>query len=420
MVDVLPRDITDRTAPDVALIAPYPPAGALHEGFSGVASYSANLATALADRGATVHVIAERHDDGPEGGGERTTTVLRDGLTVSRTFRRGPRALLDATDAGLATGARVVHLQLEMFLYGGPATLATLPLALARLRRAGRGPVVTLHQVLDPATIDRSTVELHRVGVPPAIARAGIAGLHRTLGRLAAATVVHEGPLAELVPDAVVIPHGMERCERSDRLTARELLGLEPERLNVLCFGFLAPYKGIELVLEAGEAAADVVRVVVGGGEHPRLAGRDPYAEQLRERHGHHARFTGRVPDAHVGPWFDAVDLAAFPYPRPFAASGAVSLALAHRTPLLLSPALSRVMGAPSEVVMPTDPALLAETFRSLAADRRRLTDLAAWSVALAAGRAWPEVADRHLSLYEEVSHGPDPARRRLRPAQPR
>lgn len=415
----MPR-VVDALRPDVTLVAPYPTAGSVHEGYSGVASYTANLATALADRGAVVHVIAERNDDGHDRPDDEHTSSHRPGITVSRAFERGPRALLDATAAARATGAAVVHLQFEMFLYGGPTALSTLPVALRRLRRAGMGPVVTLHQVLDPATIDRRTVELHRVGVPAPVARAGIAGLHHTVGRLAAATVVHEAPFAELVPDAVVIPHGMEHCEQADRLAARQLLGVEPDRLTVLCFGFLAPYKGLELVLEAGELAGDAAQVVVAGGEHPRLAGRDPYADELVARHGHHARFTGWVPESHVGPWFDAADVAAYPYPRPFAASGSVALALAHRTPVLLSPPLARFMGAPSEVVMPTEPPRLADALRALAHDRRQLADLAGWSTALAAGRTWPEVADRHLSLYEEVSHGSDPARRRVRPTQPR
>jgi glycosyltransferase involved in cell wall biosynthesis len=414
--------VVDALRPDVTLISPFPRAGAVHEGFSGVASYTANLANALVDRGATVHVVAD-HLDEPTGDGAHVeggaSVSHRAGLTVTRAFRRGPRALLDAARAALDVGAPVTHLQLEMFLYGGPAALASLPIALGRLRRGGQGPVVTLHQVLDPATIDRHTVAMHRVNAPAPVARAGVAGLHQVVGRLAAATVVHEGPFAELVPDAVVIPHGMERRERPDRFAARQLLGIDHDRLTIVCFGFLAPYKGLELVLEAGELTADVAQVVVAGGEHPRLAGRDRYADELRDRHAHHARFTGWVPEAHVGPWFAAADLAAYPYPRPFAASGSVSLALAHRTPVLLSPGLARFMGAPSDVVMPTRPEALADKIRGVAAERQQLDSLACWSNALASGRAWPEVADRHVSLYQEVSHGPDPSRRRLRAAQP-
>ena len=51
------------SAPDVCLIAPYPSIGqAHHNGSSGVASYSANLARALRDDGADVHVVAPVDD----------------------------------------------------------------------------------------------------------------------------------------------------------------------------------------------------------------------------------------------------------------------------------------------------------------------------------------------------------------------
>jgi glycosyltransferase involved in cell wall biosynthesis len=400
--------------PDVTLVSPFPPAGSIHDGFSGVASYTANLARALVDQGASVHVVAEHLD--PEA---TAPHVEHHGdLTVTRAFRRGPRGLVNAARAAVEIGARVTHVQLEMFLYGGPASLAGLPLALARLRSAVQGPVVTLHQVLEPASIDRPTVDLHRVSAPPAIARLGVAGLHQVVGRLAATTIVHEAPFADLVPGAVVVPHGLELRIRPDRHAAIRQLDLDPDLFTVVCFGFLAPYKGLELVLEAGELAADVVQVVVAGGEHPRLAGRDDYAHALRERHGHHARFTGWVPESDVTPWFTAADLAAYPYPKPFAASGSVALALAHRTPLLLSPPLARAMGAPSDLMMPTDPESLAATLRHLAGDSRRVDELASWSDTLTSGRTWPEVAAQHLSIYGEVTNGPDPSRRRIRAAQ--
>ena len=406
--------MVDALRPDLTLVSPFPPAGSIHDGFSGVASYTANLATALAERGATVHVVAEHLD------ADATAPVVEhhDHLTVTRAFHRGPRALAHAARAAIDAGAPVTHVQLEMFLYGGPATLAGLPLALARLRSAGQGPVVTLHQVLEPASIDRSTVELHRVSAPPVIARLGVAGLHQVVGRLAATTIVHEAPFADLVPGAVVIPHGLEMRRSHDRAVAVEQLGLDPDLLTVVCFGFLAPYKGLELVLEAGELAADAIQVVIAGGEHPRLAGRDDYADALRDRHGHHARFTGWVPETEVSTWFTAADVAAYPYPKPFAASGSVALALAHRTPVLLSPPLARAMGAPSDLVMPTDPDSLAGALRRLAADRTHLDALAGWTDTLTSGRTWPEVADRHLHIYEEVTNGIDTPRRRLRATQ--
>ena len=48
--------------PDVAIVAPYPSGHRVHAGSSGVASYTANLCRALAQRGATVSDVCPDHD----------------------------------------------------------------------------------------------------------------------------------------------------------------------------------------------------------------------------------------------------------------------------------------------------------------------------------------------------------------------
>ncbi|MBB4661936.1 glycosyltransferase [Conexibacter arvalis] len=394
--------------PDVALISPYPSPRERHGGRSGVAAYGAALAQALSRRGAEVTVIAPQETDAPE--------RARDGaVTVVRPYRRGPGALLRAARAARATGAPVTHVQHELFLYGGPSSVPALPAALHALG----DPVVTMHHVVDPASVDDDFVRLHRVRAPRLVARGGLAAVQRAIRRRAGAVIVHEPAFAEIVPDAAVVPHGMppqRPATGTERAAARAELSLD-DRLVVLCFGFLAPYKGLELALEAAALAGPEVQLVVAGGEHPRLAeAGDGYARELRAR-GPHARFTGRVPEAQVASWFAAADVAMFPYPRPFASSGPLALALGHGTPVLLSQALARCTAAPLALTAPPTAPELAERLRALAADRDGLEPLRARAADFAAGRAWPAVADRHLELYEEVRRAERPARRRLRAA---
>jgi glycosyltransferase involved in cell wall biosynthesis len=389
-------------APDVTMITPYPPVG------SGVASYSAALARSLAERGARVAVVA------PEAPGE--PAVSRDGaVEVRRCFRRGASGLLAAARAARGTGAGVVHVQHEVFLYGGPASLPALPPALGALRRRGGRCVVTMHHVVEPRSVDAGFTRLHRVRAPAPAARLGLAAVQGAIRRLADAVVVHEPAFARVVPEAVVVPHGVGTAVTSDRAAARAAHGLD-DRLTVLCFGYLAPYKGLEHVLEAAALVRDDVRVVVAGGEHPRLAeAGDDYAARLRRLHGAHATFTGHVPDADVDAWFAAADAALFPYPRPFATSGPLALALANSTPVLLSPPLAACVGAPAETVVPLGAEAMASSLRALAADPSRLDRVRAAGRQLAAGRDWPAVAERHLELYREVIHAPRATGRRLR-----
>jgi glycosyltransferase involved in cell wall biosynthesis len=386
--------------PDLALITPYPDLGVRHGGMSGVASYAHNLAHALAGSGARVEIVA------PLAGGGGPRREIDGNVTVNRVFPRTSRGAGAAIRAALSTQAPVVHLQHEFFLYGGAASTPGFAYGLRLLRARRRGAVATMHQVVDPATVDRGFTELHRVRVPAWAARPGLAAVQRSLRRSADRIVVHEPAFADVLPGAATVPHGIEPAEdRAQRQAARQALGLDPERMVVLCFGFVAPYKGLETVLEAAEIADGGFDLVIAGGEHPRLAaGGDRYYENLQHRFGHVARFTGRVPDERVAELFAAADLAAFMYPRPFSSSGALALAVAHRTAVLVSPELSHTAGLSQSLVAPRHPQPLADRLIALTSDPEARNALRAGTEQIARERTWPAIAARHIELYAEVT----------------
>lgn len=157
--------------------------------------------------------------------------------------------------------------------------------------------------------------------------------------------------------------------------------------------------------------------MVVAGGQHPRLAAcGDRYGERLRERHGDVADFTGYVPGEQVADWFAAADVALVPYPRPFATSGPLALALGAGTPALLSVPMACCLGASTAEAVVPEAGQIALRLRTLARDAAARERLAAATRRLASERAWPHVAQRHLELYEEVGRA-GAAGRRLRAA---
>lgn len=400
---------------DLTMVGPYPGLQRRAKLPSGVAAYTARLSAALAGQGMSVKVIA------PEVEGEPSRARV-DGVTVERSFRRGATALPAAANAARRTGAPIVHLQFETFLYGGPSSVPGVAPALATLRSSGQLPVVTLHQVVDPTQVDKEFTQVHRVRVPPPVARWGLSALQRTVRKLSVTTVVHEPSFEDLVPGSVVVPLGLDVADPVSAAVSKETkvsLGLRPDRLTALCFGFLSPYKGLEQALEAASIAGDAVELVVAGGSHPRLAGRDPYADDLRRRFGAVARFVGYVPEQEVAAWFGAADVLLLPYPRPFASSGPFAQALGFGTPVLCSESLARCVGAPDALVTPTDPPGFARRLAELAADPDQLRRLAVATRALARGRSWDDVARRHILLYEEVIDAHRTVGRRVRPGQP-
>jgi glycosyltransferase involved in cell wall biosynthesis len=126
-------------------------------------------------------------------------------------------------------------------------------------------------------------------------------------------------------------------------------------------------------------------------------------------------RFTGFVPQPEVDVWFAAADVALFPYPSPFSSSGALALALAYRTPVLLSPALAACIDAPASLTVPTDaPGLARELLRAFE-DPRRRQEIDEATRGLARDRSWPEIGRRHVELYEEVLDADRSPRRSVR-----
>ena len=259
-----------------------------------------------------------------------------------------------------------------------------------------------MHQVVDPKTVDRDFVRLHRIGVPQRAARLAITTVQRSIPSLSDAVIVHEPAFTRHIANAVSVPHGVERPTGSiDRAQARAELGLD-DRLVALCFGFLAPYKGLETALEAARIAGPGMQLVVAGGDHPRLEPRHGYGAGLRSAHGDVARFTGFVDDPDVPRLFQAADLVLLPYPMPHASSGALALALAYGVPVLASSAMARTCGLPQALAF-DDAGELGARLDRLARQPAELDELRSSLSAVGADRSWDAVARRHLDLYADL-----------------
>jgi glycosyltransferase involved in cell wall biosynthesis len=257
-----------------------------------------------------------------------------------------------------------------------------------------------MHQVVDPTTVDAGYTRMHRMSVPPGAARLGVRAVQQTIRSCADAVLVHEPSFEAIVPGAVTVPHGIEHVEASaDRADIRSALGLD-EKLTVLCFGFLAPYKGLEVAGEAARLLDGRIDLVIAGGPHPRLETKHGYARALQTAYSDVARFTGYVADEDVHRWFVAADVAVLPYPTPHSSSGALALALAHETPLLVSQAMGATSGLPAELSFADAPDL-ARRLDSLSTRPEERSTMREAVAHLREQRGWQAVAQRHLEVYD-------------------
>jgi glycosyltransferase involved in cell wall biosynthesis len=207
------------------------------------------------------------------------------------------------------------------------------------------------------------------------------------LGRLSSAVVAH-GPYDHHVPDSEAMAHeGPVREAPADAL-------------NLLFFGVIRPFKGLEDLVDAFDGLADDeidgywLTVVGETWEAWDLPIQRIAASRYRDRITLVNRY---VDDAEVGPIFEAADAVVLPYRRS-SASGPAHVSMSHGLPLVIT----RVGGLPAAVadyegailVPPDDPTALREAIRLLPAMRgERFDD----------PHSWDRSVDAHEQLIDRI-----------------
>jgi glycosyltransferase involved in cell wall biosynthesis len=208
-------------------------------------------------------------------------------------------------------------------------------------------------------------------------------------------------------PDRVhVIPHGV-----FTHLAERPLgeppptPPLQTDKLVVLMFGLMRPYKGIGVLLDAwrgvdGQAPIDGAELWIAG--MPKMD-----ISALRARAPLGVRFDPRfIDDDELPVYFQRADLVVLPYLQADQ-SGVLFTALAFGKPLLLSdiggfPELADTGAA--RIVPAGDARALGDALRKLLADRATLTEMCVRARAATQGRySWDAVAQAHIELYERL-----------------
>ena len=217
-------------------------------------------------------------------------------------------------------------------------------------------------------------------------------------------TVVHHGAfdyLARLAPGE--LPRELTAGDGELQRALAEGDG-PPDRLVVLFFGLLRPYKGLDVLLQAWSAmGADSAELWIVG--HPRIP-----VDHLLTRPPAGVRVVPRyVSDRELAGCFGAADLVVLPYlsTERFDFSGVLATALAFGKPAVISDvggfAELASTGA-ARLVPPGDAGALAATLSALLADpdeRRRMGDDV--RAAAAGPYSWQEAARRTLALYETL-----------------
>jgi glycosyltransferase involved in cell wall biosynthesis len=254
---------------------------------------------------------------------------------------------------------------------------------LARLRR-GRPLVLTAHNVV-PHVGEADLKQRRR--------------LYSAFDRI----VVHTRGGAEqlerfgVAPERIVrIPHGTFDAPPATSIQA-------PSGRTLLFFGLIRHYKGLSVLVRALEEIPYARLIVAGDPLEPlddlkRMAWRAGVEDRIEWRLGY-------LPAEDVEALMREATLTVFPYLSGESASGALSTALGHGRPAVVTEALGetvREYGA-GIVVRPADPRALADAINRLLDDPSALQEAFRGTERARQALSWPAIAEAHERLYSDL-----------------
>lgn len=400
---------------DIAIVTPYPaPGRATHAGAS-LAGYSKQIYRQFPREWRERMVIIAQKESNLQSGQEM-------GLVVKRVWDKGSLVYwLQILLHLVQRPYRLIHLQQEVYCYGDKfSSYFLFPLILVQ-RLLSRRVIVTVHAVVSSQDLDDGLIAGSLIRAPSWLVKVGLKVLYRGLALFADRIVLHNRQLEKrlrrvyCIPKEkiVVIPHPLYSFLENEvpvDVNAPSLTS-SPKEITVLFFGFLAPYKGLEILVAAAEQLdllALKLKVWVAGSVPGRyrnssayqgwLAGLKERAGQLGPRLIWEERF---IPDEELRSYFDQADIVVVPRPRGISSSGPVMYALQAGKPFLVS---SAYRGVFDEVFIygegPSDLAKSLVRFVKEAGFRERLSS-AVWQER--EKRKTKRVAGQTQHLYKQL-----------------
>jgi glycosyltransferase involved in cell wall biosynthesis len=393
----------------IAHVTLYPPKGGKHISTSGVASYSKNLITSLADGDEQQAVICEILN-APE-------TYEEDGIAVRRTFTRTPSFVINAHKALKQEKPDVVHIQQELALFGGIFTAYLLQWLVFLWRDR---TIITLHGVVDIKKIDAAFVKENNSKLPVWVVRLAFKIIYQPLMKWPKKIIVHEDYFKEILVKSyrispekiVVIPHGVEPLQTVDQPKARRQLRL-PAKANVALFmGYATGYKGIDLLIDGFSAYAKKNKnayLLIGAGKHPKLHADPTYLKEYSRLQAKAAKllpknsydWRGFIDEKEITAYYSASDVSLYPYTTAMSSSGPMSFAIGYEKPFLVSSAFEHIFKQYPLILFDRTPESLAEKLDYFFMHKAEYDD---FSRELKHERSWNQVAARTIQTYQSVN----------------
>jgi glycosyltransferase involved in cell wall biosynthesis len=348
-------------------------------------AYDHHLAAALAARGHDVELVSSPFAFGdppnPNGYDRRELFLPLSGRLLRRSPRSPLRLPLKAVEYGPSVLRLLAHLRRAKPDVVHVQWLMLGQRDLTWARRLPRPRILTAHNVLPHS------------GEAEAEARQAVYDAFDCI-------VVHTRGGAEQLARFGVPPERVARIPHGT-FDAPPAAGIAPPTgRTLLFFGLIRDYKGLDVLVRALADVPDA-RLVVAGDPLDAIEPVRALAEELGVARRIDWRL-GYLPEEEVGVLMREATLAVFPYRSGESASGALSTALGHGRPAVVTDVLGEAVeeyGA--GLVVPREaPAALAAAIRRLLDDPAELEQAYEGTEAARRGLSWDAIAEAHEQLY--------------------
>lgn len=359
----------------VTPLAPARPSGKSIEDFEGHSLYSRDLLRTLR-RNWPVSVVANATEESspPESG-------------VYRVWKPGFRFPFNILKQVIRSRSKVVHIErLGPTVYGPYSTVPIVPIMVLALRLLGKKVIVSFSDVIDTRQINSAFLEAFESWLRvPRLVKAGLTYFYLLTSKFANviltqtknSKIILETEYSVNSEKIRLIPLRQPAARRTiPPDDAKKLLGLGHQKV-LLFFGHVAPYKGLNALVEAQALVQNNrqdVTLVIAGGNHRRL--HFDYLGQLQDlarKFGTRTKFTGFLPNELIPVAFSAADIVVYPCASIPGSSGSVSLTKQYGKPLVTTLAVAREEGVmhlvDGYVIAEPNPELIAKAVLELLGD---------------------------------------------------
>ncbi|OLD04678.1 MAG: hypothetical protein AUJ07_03355 [Crenarchaeota archaeon 13_1_40CM_3_53_5] len=314
----------------------------------------------------------------------------------------------------------VVHVQFEFYgihSYGPLYVSIGVPILLFLLWLLRVKRLVTLHSVLPTKSrelkIIRDTSPSGK-RVPVALLRVFLILSYKLIALGSSAIIVHADIFKKRLVEhyriesskIIVVPHGVDLFSRTDMSTIRPT---EPEEATVLYFGVISPRKGLENLLSAFSILTKHrtnCSLLLAGTSPPYYQGYEAKVRKFAAELGvdSQVRFIGSVNNDLAHQLFTRAMFIVLPYSYDVSASGALSWALGHGLPVIVSEN-DYFKEEMSDyrfglMVPPSDPVALANAMELMISRSDLRSKFSDSANKAGASRSWSIVAEATLGVY--------------------